>query len=115
LRRQLLASEEGVELMAFFESCPTRGAMICALLAVLELVRLQAVVLSQSELFGAILLRKHKMFDVFFSGGKIEYSEDGAQRISPAGEPHGSSADGPVSARGESSAAPGATDDLDTP
>ena len=115
LRGQLLASEEGVELMAFFESCPARGAMICALLAVLELVRLQAVVLSQSELFGAILLRKHKMFDVFFSGGKIEYSEDGAQGISPAGEPHGSSADGPVSARGESSAASGATDDLDTP
>ena len=26
LRGQLLASEEGVELMAFFESCPTRGA-----------------------------------------------------------------------------------------
>ena len=115
LRGQLLASEEGGELMAFFESCPARGAMICALLAVLELVRLQAVVLSQSELFGAILLRKHKMFDVFFSGEKIEYLEDGAQGISPAGEPHGSSADGPVSARGESSPTPGATDDVDTP
>jgi segregation and condensation protein A len=115
LRGQLLASEEGVELMAFFESCPARGAMICALLAVLELVRLQAVVLSQSELFGAILLRKHKMFDVFFAGGKIEYSEDRAQGISPASEPHGSSADGPVSARGKSSPASSATDDVDTP
>ena len=119
LRGQLLASEEGVELMAFFESCPARGAMICALLAVLELVRLQAVVLSQSELFGAILLRKHKMFDVFFSGAKVEYSDDAPQENSATGqlasEPHGSSADGPVSARGESSPAPGATDDLDTP
>ena len=28
--------------------------MICALLAVLEMVRLQAVVLAQGELFGAI-------------------------------------------------------------
>jgi len=43
--------------------------MICALLAVLELVRLQAVALSQGELFGAISLRKHKMFDTVFSGG----------------------------------------------
>src|SRR5580704_883254 len=50
--QQLLASEEGVELVAFFESCSARSAMICALLAVLELVRLQAVVLAQSELFG---------------------------------------------------------------
>jgi segregation and condensation protein A len=69
LRGQLLASEDGVELVGFFESCPARSAMICALLAVLELVRLQAVVLAQSELFGPIMLRKHKMFDVFFSGG----------------------------------------------
>ena len=119
LRGQLLASEEGVELMAFFESCPARGAMICALLAVLELVRLQAVVLSQSELFGAILLRKHKMFDVFFSGARVEYSDDAAQENSATGqpdnEPHGSSAQGAASARGESSPASGATDDLDTP
>src|SRR3984893_9167170 len=115
LRGQLLASEEGVELMAFFESCPARGAMICALLAVLELVRLQAVVLSQSELFGAILLRKHKMFDVFFSGGKIEYSEDRAQGISPTGEPGVSGEGNSASARGEPSPASGATDYLDTP
>jgi segregation and condensation protein A len=67
LRGELLASEDGVELVAFFESCSARSAMICALLAVLELVRLQAVVLAQSELFGPIALRKHKMFDVFFS------------------------------------------------
>ena len=44
--------------------------MICALLAVLELVRLQAIVLTQKEIFGAIWLRKHKMFDVVFAGGE---------------------------------------------
>jgi len=69
LRGQLLASAEGVELVTFFESCPSRSAMICALLAVLELVRLQAVALSQGEIFGAITLRKHKMYDTVFSGG----------------------------------------------
>src|SRR5580700_8591203 len=37
LRAQLMASDEGVELAAFFDSCPSRSAMICALLAVLEL------------------------------------------------------------------------------
>jgi segregation and condensation protein A len=68
LRGRLLAAEDGVELVEFFESCPSRGAMICALLAVLEMVRLQAVVLAQKEIFGAIFLRKHKMFDAVFSG-----------------------------------------------
>jgi hypothetical protein len=43
--------------------------MICALLAVLELVRLQAIVLAQTEIFGPIFIRKHKMFDVVFAGG----------------------------------------------
>jgi segregation and condensation protein A len=86
LRGQLLASEEGIELVSFFESCPARGAMICALLAVLELVRLQAVVLAQSELFGAILLRKHKMFDAFFSDGKIGNWESGLKDTSAASD-----------------------------
>jgi len=38
------------------------------LLAVLELVRLQAVLLAQETLFEDIRIRKHKMFDVVFSG-----------------------------------------------
>ena len=71
LRAQLVAAEEGLELVAFFESCPSRSAMICALLAVLELVRLQAIVLAQTENFGAIFVRKHKMFDLVFAGGEI--------------------------------------------
>jgi segregation and condensation protein A len=77
LRKQLLAADEGIELVAFFEACASRSAMICALLAVLELVRLQAIVLWQTEMFGPIYLRKHKMFDVVFSG------EGGAPRAGP--------------------------------
>jgi segregation and condensation protein A len=68
LRAQLVASEEGVELITFFESCASRHAMIVALLAVLEMVRLQAIQLVQQELFSQIRLRKHKMFDVVFAG-----------------------------------------------
>jgi segregation and condensation protein A len=69
LRAQLSASDDGIELVAFFESCASRSAMICALLAVLELVRLQAILLAQGEIFGSIALRKHKMFDVVFGQG----------------------------------------------
>jgi segregation and condensation protein A len=68
LRKELLASEEGLGLAKFFESCASRRAMIVAFLAVLEMVRLQAVALVQKEMFGEILLRKHRMFDAVFSG-----------------------------------------------
>ena len=68
LRQRLVATEEPISLMEFFDSCETRNAMIVALLAVLEMVRLQAVILVQAELFGDIGLRKHKMFDAVFAG-----------------------------------------------
>src|SRR5215469_6435638 len=68
LRQRLMASEAPVSLIEFFDSCETRNAMIVALLAVLEMVRMQAVILVQPELFADISLRKHKMFDAVFSG-----------------------------------------------
>jgi segregation and condensation protein A len=83
LRQQLAMSEDGVELAAFFEACPTRSAMICALLAVLEMVRLQAIVLTQKEIFGAIWLRKHKMFDEVFRDG-VDGLYDGRSAETPA-------------------------------
>jgi segregation and condensation protein A len=82
LRAQLAVSEDGVELVGFFESCPSRSAMICALLAVLEMVRLQAILLTQSEIFGSIMLRKHKMFGVVFGEG-----ESPAAAAAESGEP----------------------------
>ena len=42
--------------------------MIAAFLAVLELTRLGAVLLVQDETFAEILLRRHKLFDIVFSG-----------------------------------------------
>jgi len=68
LRQRLMASEVPVSLIEFFDACESRNAMIVALLAVLEMVRLQAVILVQSELFADIALRKHKMFDAVFAG-----------------------------------------------
>ena len=68
LRQRLVSIDEPVSLIEFFDACETRNAMIVALLAVLEMVRMQAVMLVQSELFSDIRLRKHKMFDAVFSG-----------------------------------------------
>jgi len=68
LRQQLMVTDEPISLIEFFDSCTTRNAMIVALLAVLEMVRMQAVVLVQSDLFADIRLRKHQMFDAVFAG-----------------------------------------------
>ena len=91
LRSRLLGAEEGIELVEFFESCASRSAMICALLAVLEMVRLQAIVLTQKELFGAIILRKHRMFgSVFARDGAGEGAGDSAEgqpAVQPLKEP----------------------------
>jgi len=91
LRARLLTDDEGIELGEFFEACPTRSAMICALLAVLELVRLQAVALVQGELFGTISLRKHKLFGLVFAGEAATQSgaatAESPREEEPAGKP----------------------------
>ena len=67
LRGQILASDDSsVKLVHFFEACPSRHAMIVAFLAVLEMVKLQAVAIVQEKQFGEILLRKSKSFDAIF-------------------------------------------------
>jgi segregation and condensation protein A len=67
LRAQILASEDStVSLIRFFEACPSRHAMIVAFLAVLEMVKMQAVAMAQEKQFGEIVLRKGKMFDTVF-------------------------------------------------
>jgi segregation and condensation protein A len=79
LRAQILASaDNSVNLIQFFEACPSRHAMIVAFLAVLEMVKLQAVALVQEKQFGEILVRKHKMFDLVFdeAGGIKQIDEE---------------------------------------
>jgi len=75
LRAQIVASEESsVSLVQFFEACPSRHAMIVAFLAVLEMVKLQAVLLVQEKQFGEIVVKKGKSFEVAFD-------ENGALRL----------------------------------
>ena len=72
LRARLVTGDAAVSLTEFFEACPSRRAMIVALLAVLEMVRMQAVTLAQEKMFGDVLLRRSKMFDLAFeSDGAI--------------------------------------------
>src|SRR5262244_902887 len=78
LRAQIISSEDSsVNLVRFWEACPSRHAMIVAFLAVLEMVKLQAVAMVQEKQFGEILLRKAKAFDsVFDEKGEIRMIDE---------------------------------------
>ena len=60
-------ANEPVHIMRVFEEQRSRRAMIALFLAVLEMVKLQAVVVGQADLFGEIVLRRHQMFDTVFA------------------------------------------------
>lgn len=67
LRRRLSLEERPVRLKQMLRSIESQPALICMFLAMLELVRLQAVQLRQDRLFGDILIRKHVGFEAIMS------------------------------------------------
>jgi segregation and condensation protein A len=60
-------ADEPVFIMRILERQRSRRAMIALFLAVLEMVKLQAVVVTQENLFGEIALKRHAMFDSVFA------------------------------------------------
>ena len=63
LRRRLTLEDKPVRLKQVLRNVQTRNALVCMFLALLELVRLQAILLRQERVFGDILLKKHSSFD----------------------------------------------------
>ena len=63
LRRRLSLEDRPLRLKQILRNVQSRQALVCMFLALLELVRLQAIQLRQDQLFGEILLRKHVGFD----------------------------------------------------
>ncbi len=63
LRRRLMMEDKPMRLKQLLRNLQTRQALVCMFLALLELVRLQAIQLRQEALFGEILVRKHSEFD----------------------------------------------------
>jgi segregation and condensation protein A len=63
LRRRLTLEERPVRLMQLLRNANSHSALVCMFLALLELVRLQAIQVRQDRLFGEIVVRKHAHFD----------------------------------------------------
>ncbi len=62
--------DKPVFILRLFDEQRSRRAMVALFLAVLELVRMQAVVLIQKDLFGEIALRRHANFEAVFASGE---------------------------------------------
>jgi segregation and condensation protein A len=67
LRRRLSLEDKPVRLKQILHNIDSRQALVCMFLAMLELVRLQAVQLRQDRLFGEILIRKHVGFEAIMN------------------------------------------------
>src|SRR5579864_5560861 len=67
LRRRLSLEDKPVRLKQILRNIESRQALVCMFLAMLELVRLQAVQLRQERMFGEILIRKHVGFEAIMN------------------------------------------------
>jgi segregation and condensation protein A len=63
LRRRLSLEDRPIRLRQLLMRIPSRQALVCMFLALLEMVRLQAIQVRQERLFGEIAIRKHTHFD----------------------------------------------------
>jgi segregation and condensation protein A len=63
LRRRLALESRPIRLKQLLMRVPSRQALVCMFLALLEMVRLQAIQVRQDQLFGEIAVRKHTGFD----------------------------------------------------
>ena len=63
LHRRLSIESRPIRLKQMLRNVPSRQALVCMFLALLELVRLQAIQVRQDHLFGEVLVRKHAHFE----------------------------------------------------
>jgi segregation and condensation protein A len=68
LRRRLSLEDRPLHLKRLLRNMNSRAALVCMFLALLEMVRLQAIQLRQDQMFGDILIRKYTEFDAVMSG-----------------------------------------------
>jgi segregation and condensation protein A len=63
LRRRLEFESRPIRLKQLLMRVPSRQALVCMFLALLEMVRLQAIQVRQDQMFGEIAVKKHTSFE----------------------------------------------------
>ena len=67
VRRRLTLEERPVRLKRLLQNLQSRNALVCTFLALLELVRLQAILLRQDRVFTDIIIKKSAQFDAIMT------------------------------------------------
>jgi segregation and condensation protein A len=76
VRRRLTMEDRPVSLGSLLRNTRSQRALICMFLALLELVRLQAVLLRQEANFGEVYIKKHASFETIVNQGLIQAKDD---------------------------------------
>jgi len=79
VRETLLASSRPVPLDMLMAGYVSRPALIALFLALLEMVRLHAILLRQKELFAPIMVHRNKRFEEIMSGTSTALLEAGLE------------------------------------
>lgn len=77
LRDRLAETRGPLALSELFDLFHTRRLLVTLFLAILEMVRLQAIVLRQNETFGEIYLKKHRGFDRLYFPEALQQALNG--------------------------------------
>ena len=76
IRRRLIMEEHPVSLSSLLRNTRSERALICMFLALLEMVRLQAILLRQETNFGEVYIKKHPAFESVMNQGLLQAKDD---------------------------------------
>src|ERR1700761_7611265 len=76
VKRRLMMEDRPVSLSSLLRNTRSERALICMFLALLELVRLQAILLRQGSNFGEVFIKKHPGFDAVVNKGLLDARDD---------------------------------------
>jgi segregation and condensation protein A len=76
VRRRLIMEDRPISLSSLLRNTRSERALICMFLAMLELVRLQAVLLRQDGNFNEVYIKKHASFDALMNNGIAQATDD---------------------------------------
>ena len=76
VRRRLTLEDRPIRLKHLLRHLRSRSALVCAFLAILEMIRLQAVICRQDAVFGEVVLKKSSGFDRLVNDGGVGMRDD---------------------------------------
>ncbi len=76
VRRRLIMEDRPLALRSLLKNTRSERALICMFLALLEMVRLQAILLRQDRNFGEVYLKKHPSFETVMDDGMARMRDD---------------------------------------